>query len=291
MVVHQYDEVDDDRVVANLDDVDDLAALVAQVSGWLVGAASPRSAAPPGTRRADAAVPMPTARPPARSFTLVHSPLVGPRTWAGVGRELAGRGHEVSIPSLTDAATTGRWEACVEAAVDGACRGGGAHVLVGHSGAGPLLPVIAGRLDPSPDAIVFVDAGLPPTDGDAALVPAQFREHLRSLVDADGRLPPWSEWFGPGVMSQLIPAEPLRRAVVTELPRVPLSYFDRSVPMPPGWEQMHGHYILLSEPYADELIEARARGWPTVELRGAHLDMVTRPAVIADALIEILGQR
>lgn len=36
ILVHQYDEVDDDRVIAHLDEVDDLHAFVRQTADWVI---------------------------------------------------------------------------------------------------------------------------------------------------------------------------------------------------------------------------------------------------------------
>ena len=109
-----------------------------------------------------------------------------------------------------------------------------AAVIVGHSSAGPLLPVIASKVVSPPSQLVFVDAGLPPVSGDATLVPDQFLGALRTLAH-NGVLPKWSEWFGPTAMAQLIPEEDHRAAVVAELLEVPLSFFDATVPLPEGW--------------------------------------------------------
>jgi hypothetical protein len=217
------------------------------------------------------------------AFTLVHSPLVGPRTWEGVAGELRCRGHEVAVPSLVAAARRGTWSACLAAAVRGACTAGPPRVLVGHSGAGPLLPVIASRLRQAASRLVFVDAGVPPAEGGAPLVPEPFLDHLRALA-AGGRLPPWSEWFGPDAMRALVPDPALRAEVVAELAELRLAYFDDDVPMPEGWSATPCSYVLLSEAYRADASEAAARGWPVVESLGGHLDLVTRPAEIADLL-------
>jgi hypothetical protein len=219
------------------------------------------------------------------SFLLVHSPLVGPTTWSWSAGLLRDRGHQAVIPSLVAAAAAGDWRRCVDAAV------ANTHVdeppiLVGHSGAGPLLPVIADAMDPRPSHVVFVDAGLPPATGQARLVPEDFAAFLATLAP-DGVLPPWSEWFGADVMAMLVPDEAKRAMLVAEMPRLPLRYFDGRVPMPEGWQHARGAYVLLSEPYAPDAAAARARGWPVVERSGAHLDIVTDPAVIVDALLMV----
>jgi hypothetical protein len=88
-------------------------------------------------------------------------------------------------------------------------------------------------------------------------------------------------------METLVPDLDRRAAVVAELPRVPLSYFDGPVPMPTGWSKVGCAYILLSEAYRSDAAEAAARDWPVVELLGGHLDIVMRPGDIADALVEM----
>lgn len=101
-------------------------------------------------------------------------------------------------------------------------------------------------------------------------------------------LPKWSEWFGPTAMEELIPEEDHRAAAVAELPEVPLAYFEATVPLPEGWSSAtSGAFVLLSEPYRSDAIEAASRGWPVLELPGAHLDTVVRPAEIADALVDL----
>ncbi len=183
---------------------------------------------------------------------------------------------------------SGGWQACVGAVV----RDAPVHdhaVLVGHSGAGPLLPAIARQLDRSPTRLVFVDAGVPPLDGEAALVPDEILDALRALA-RDGMLPKWSEWFGSGTMEALVPDHGRRAAVLAGLPELPLSYFDGRVPLPSGWSSADGAYILLSDPYRSDAAEAASRGWPVIELPGAHLDIVTRPAEIADAIVDVAGR-
>jgi hypothetical protein len=136
---------------------------------------------------------------------------------------------------------------------------------------------------------VFVDAGVPPTRGDAELMPSEFLIGLRALAD-DGMLPKWSDWFGPGVMEQLIPDAERRAAVCAELPHLPLTYFDSRVPVPRGWSSGRNAYVLLSEQYRADSAEAARRGWPVVELPGTHLDIVTRPAATAAALLSVLAR-
>ena len=200
-------------------------------------------------------------------FTLVHSPLVGALTWAGVGAELQARGHDAVIASIDDT------EPC--------------DVLVGHSGAGPWLPIIAARCEVSP-ALVFVDAPVPPTAGVAALIPTEFYAHLARLA-VDGMLPKWSEWFGSGVMETLVPDAELRAELVGEMPELPLAYFDQVLHLPPHWSDARCGYVLLSAPYNNDAAESRLRGWPVVELDSTHLGIVTDPPAVTSALLQVSG--
>lgn len=220
------------------------------------------------------------------SFVLVHSPLVGPTTWSWVAQELHDRGHHVTVPAPPATTFVRGWRAWTDAVVDDIGTRETA-LIVGHSGAGPLLPVIASKMVSPPSRLVFVDAALPPISGNATLVPEQFLDVLRARAH-NGVLPKWSEWFGPTAMEELIPEEDQRAPVVAELPEVPLSFFEATVPLPEGWSSAtSGAFVLLSEPYRSDATEAASRGWPALELPGAHLDIVVRPPEIADALVHV----
>ena len=221
-------------------------------------------------------------------FVLVHSPLVGPATWSWVAEELQQRRHRVVVPSLEEAGVSGGWQACVGTVVRAVPVDEHA-VLVGHSGAGALLPVIAAQMRRPPTRLVFVDAAVPPSTGDARLVPDQFLDSLRALA-RDGVLPKWSEWFGAGTMEALVSDHRRRAAVLAELPELPLSYFEGRIPMPREWRSTTGAYILLSDPYRPYATEAASRGWPVIELPGAHLDIVMHPAEVANAILDVAGQ-
>ncbi len=217
------------------------------------------------------------------SFVLVHSPVTGPSTWRWVAGELAARGHEVTVPAVPPVATSLGWAGFVGAVV-ALARGTDSPILVGHSGAGPLLPRIAARIRPR--ALVFVDADIPPEAGETTVVPDEFAEFLRGLA-IDGMLPPWSRWFGPDNMRELIPDDHRREIVTAELPSLPLSFFEAHVPVPAGWTSARCGYVQLSEAYAEQRSKAAASGWPVARLPGAHLDIVTRPAEVADAILAV----
>jgi pimeloyl-ACP methyl ester carboxylesterase len=223
-------------------------------------------------------------------MVLVHSPFLGPSAWAWVARELEQLGRPAVVPSLRAVADEpyrpwrDLWEAVDAVSVTGARR----VVLVGHSGAGSLLPAIAQSAAGRVAAIAFVDAFLPPPTGTARLVPAEFADELSALATGDV-LPPWSSWFGEEAMRELVPDEARRARIEQDIPRVPLSVRDIELPVPEGWDRRPCAYLLLSaEPYAASAADARARGWPTGEVHdGKHLDLVRRPAAVARALLDL----
>ena len=216
-------------------------------------------------------------------FVLVHSPVTGPSTWRWVAAELAARGHQVVVPAVPPAATSLGWPAFV-GSVAALAGTGGQPIVAGHSGAGPLLPVIGARLGAR--RLVFVDADIPPESGSGHLVPEDFLAELRRLA-VRGRLPPWSQWFGPEVMRELIPDDASREIVSAELPSISVSYFEDQVQVPSGWTATGCGYVLLSKVYAAQAARAEAAGWPVARFDGAHLDLVTRPRECAQAILSV----
>jgi|SRR5439155_21111625 len=222
-------------------------------------------------------------------FVLVHSPLVGPGTWSPVARELERRGHHSVVPSLLGprGSPPRDWRQCVEAARDAVRTLSESIVLVGHSGGGMLLPVIADAVAPRVSGLVFVDSGLPARTGETPLVPSPFLDQLRTLA-VDGRLPPWSTWFGEDAMRDLVPDDTLRTALAREMPSLPLAYLEQRIPSPAGWDRRSCAYLLLSDAYRDVAAEAREREWPVEEITGAqHLHIAVAPEAVTDALIRL----
>jgi alpha/beta hydrolase family protein len=220
-----------------------------------------------------------------RAFVLVHSPLVGPTTWSLVAEALRAEGREVIVPRLrlTDVVDEPYWSRLARQVVEALRPELERVVLVGHSGAGLLLPVIGERLRMEVDAYIFVDATIPAVAGPTPVVPPEFVSTLREMA-TDGWLPRWSSWWSDDVMRSLIPDQDVRKQVESEFPSLPIAYFEESVPAPKGWEGKPCTYIQFSEAYQAMAVEASARGWPTVHLAGGHLQMLVDPLAVARVL-------
>ena len=220
------------------------------------------------------------------TFLLVHSPAVGPTTWAWVADALRSRGQRAIVPNLIAGALTGDPGMFARLAVE-AIGSDEELVIVGHSAAGGILPVVAG-LTPNVRRLVFVDASLPPCEGTCSAA-GEFVAALQALA-TNGVLPVWSRWWGEGVLEALVPDDARRGKIEKELPTVPLAFFEAPILLPAGWCAIDGAFLLLSEFYRSEAQKAADRGWPVIQRSGGHLDIANAEAAIAEVLIG-LGER
>jgi pimeloyl-ACP methyl ester carboxylesterase len=229
----------------------------------------------------------------AASLVLIHSPSVGPRTWQPVAHRLVELGWEAAVPSLLHVTDQGPeyWPRVVEAVVAGlgtADKDQGL-VLVAHSNAGLFIPVIAAALPGQVRGCIFVDAALPPPSGAAVVAPPELLALLRDKASG-GLLPPWTDWWDEDEVAPLFPDQATRQAVTEEQPRLPLSYYEASVPVPAGWDARPCAYLLFGPPYDELASEARGRGWIVEQLPGAHLHQLVDPDGVARSLLAIAEQ-
>ena len=220
---------------------------------------------------------------------LVHSPLVGRESWELVAADLAGHGREVAVPDLTGTVAAGPPYCAAQAKVIAREAAGQPVILIGHSGAGPLLAA-AGELIDDVRGYVFVDAGLPaPGQAWMETVPPELAAQLREMADPEGWLPPWSRWWGDEALAGLLPDPDTRRRFAAGCPRLPLAMFQEVHPPAPRWPAAPGAYLRLSEAYEDEAARARELGWPVAELISHHLALLTDPGPVAASLRELMG--
>ncbi|RKT57006.1 hypothetical protein C8E97_5720 [Saccharothrix australiensis] len=221
---------------------------------------------------------------------LVHSPYLGPASLRPLAGALAAPGRPVLLPDLrvtVNAAPVHQRLIGAFADAVGDSPVEGDLVLVGHSGAGPLLPAFADALESPVTGLVFLDAELP-TPGRSWRddAPAERMAHLRAIA-RDGLMPRWDRWFAPEALSAMVPDVRLLEEIVGEAPEVPLAFLKEPRPTV-GWAGPCG-YLRLSGAYGDACAEARGLGWPVRELDAHHLAAASAPERVAGPLAELVA--
>jgi pimeloyl-ACP methyl ester carboxylesterase len=216
------------------------------------------------------------------TLVLVHSPFLGPATWQSTARALAHSGRRVRVPSLRAVATSSPpyWPAGVEAIVHAAPDE--PVVLVPHSNAGLYMPAAVDALRERVRGVVFVDAAVPGAGHHST------SEFLSTLPSVDGLLPPWTSWWADADVAELFPDAHTRAEVEAEQPRMPLAYYDQLPPAPHDWAAaVPCGYLWFGVPYNEGAAQAQDYGWPTAHLPGTHLHMLSDPAGVASAILQI----
>ncbi len=217
-------------------------------------------------------------------FVLVHSPLVGPFTWALVADDLRRRGHGVLVPELENPSEAPFWrrhaDSVARALAD--LPADEPVALVGHSGAGPLLPGIAQAAARVVAAYIFVDAGLP-AGGESHIGAGDFAAYLRDLYAGGGRYPNWRDED----LRELVPDPALRSRVLSELRPQPLAFWEEMLPAVDEWPDAPAVYLQFTSAYDAAAEQARCLGWPYRCLQGGHFHMLVDPTAVTDVLLEL----
>ncbi|MBI4641234.1 MAG: alpha/beta hydrolase [Candidatus Tectomicrobia bacterium] len=223
-------------------------------------------------------------------FVLIHSPLVGPLTWSLVADELQRRGIQVVVPTLFTDPKVGPpyWKQHVNAvaralepvSLDQPL------ILVGHSGAGVLLPAIRQTTDRLVAAYVLVDADIP-KNGASRLdlfEPPEAADQFRQTA-SNGFLPIWSE----DALRQVIEDVGLRQRFVTELRPLPLAVYEEPIPVFNSWPDASCGYMRFTSTssYEGSGRQAQRKGWTYVEIEGRHFHMLVGPRTVAHALVNL----
>ena len=210
---------------------------------------------------------------------LVPSPLLGPSTWASTASWLAAHGRTTRV---VDTSGVRAPSDLVEVVVSAA--GERPVVLVPHSNAGLAVPVLGTLIDVR--ATVFVDAALPLSESETAIAPPGLLAMLEGLADPAGVLPPWTEWWDD--LTGVFPSTATRAEVEAGQPRLPLSYFTTTLPVPGGWSSKACAYLAFGDTYAEEIAFARAHRWPVDVLPGRHLHQLHDPAAVGEAVLALV---
>jgi len=225
-------------------------------------------------------------------FVLIHSPLVGPLTWSRVAEEMRGRGLEVAVPTLEDLPDSKEPFSMQHTKSVSLSLGNisteSPVVLVAHSGAGPLLPVIRDAIPNSVHAYVFVDAGLSRNAAPRLELmqseDSSWAKEFQEYLEAGGRFPNWSA----DDLGEIIPDLELREQMVAEINPRGLDFFTEPIPVFTGWPDAPCVYILFSEPYRRAEAEARLAGWKTYVLEAGHFHMLVDGEAVTELILDLL---
>ena len=222
-------------------------------------------------------------------FVLIHSPLVGPVTWSAVADELSRRQVGVVVPDLgvpAESETGPHWKRHVALAARAIASipAAASAVLVGHSGAGALLPAIREAMDRACAGYIFVDAGLP-SSNEPRKGTGGFARHLDEIHARGERFPNWSDQD----LRDVLPVPAVRTALLRELRPQPPDFWDETVPVFAGWPDAPCAYIRFgpNPSYDAAAAEAQRRGWRYRDLGGAHFHMLVDPVAVSDELLAI----
>lgn len=198
---------------------------------------------------------------------LIHSPLVGPSSWRPLEKTARDRGFDVRRPDLTSvaAARSPKWRHFVDLATQSAARTGK-------------------RLR----SMIFVDAIVPPAEGTHA-TSQQFLAFLDDKVVED-TLPQWIDWWPPEVIDAMVPNQKDLNELRHDMPRLPRSFFDETVPVPQNWSTGPCAYLKLSAAYEREYTDVRQMGWKHSAIDGTHLSIFTDPAAVLNAIEGLVEQ-
>ncbi len=223
------------------------------------------------------------------TYALIHSPLVGPFTWQLVYQGMRERKLQVMVPALLDDPNSNMpyWQQHAESTAESLAQipQNQKLVLVAHSGAGSLLPVIRQALTHSIGAYVFVDAGIPRNGLSRLdlmkLEDGQWAEQLHQALVQGERFPTWSE----DDLREIIPDGGTRRKLIAEIRPRSLPYFMESIPVFHGWPDSPCAYIKFSASYDWDAIQARQAGWSVYEMNAGHFHMLVEPLAIVDLIV------
>jgi hypothetical protein len=218
------------------------------------------------------------------SLALLASPLLGSAVWQPVARVLADHGWRTVICVAAPPVRTGQdaldaFVATLPTEQD--------LVVVPHSNAGLYVPELV--MQRRVVGAVFVDAVLPPGRGYLPLAPPAFLDLLREKADDDGLLPVWTSWWDEADVMDLFPDAQTRAQVEVEQQQLPLSYFESTLPIPQGWDDIPGAYLAFGDTYATERDQAAQRRWPVSTLSGGHLHMLIDPEKVAAELVALIS--
>lgn len=218
---------------------------------------------------------------PHHNFVLIHSPLLRNYTWQAVASILRASGHVALTPELTDDSNypLPYWKQEVDSinfSID-------SPIIVGHSGAGVLLPHIGQKLNAK--AFIFVDVVLmfePQSRLDLLYQEGvNFAEEFEAHLKSGGKFPEWTD----EQLHSMITDDTIRQSLLTDLNPRGLDFFSEQIEVPNSWTTLPIAYIQLSDSYSFYAKQATEQNWHVVHFPSHHFEMLTNPTRVSQLII------
>ena len=219
-------------------------------------------------------------------FLLIHSPLVGALTWQPTSEVLRTLNRKVFVPRLSNPSVSNtlyfeshRAQVLDQIPTDG----DGPFLVVGHSGAGALLPLLLQSLGEE-TRLVFVDSDLPHRGRSRFdLFPGGLADRWRERAENDNLPALWAEEG----LAGLIVREDLRERFASELRPTPIRVYEEPMPLDGPGGGSGTAYVMLSKSYSQAYAEAERLGWVQVRRDSTHFHMINEPQDMAEILCSI----
>jgi hypothetical protein len=228
------------------------------------------------------------------TVVLLHSPLLTAAAWGDWPAELERTGVAVlTLDVQGDLAPpyAAAYIASSATQIAAATAARDALVLVGHSGAGPLMPQVATACRAGRRPVrgyVFLDAGLPRPGASRldlmATEDAESATALRDHLTAGGRFPDWTA----DDIADSLPDPAARALVVASMRSRDLTFFTEAIPGPDDWPDAPCGYLQTSSAYDQPAGVAARRGWPVEHLDAGHFAPLAAPTDLAASLRTVL---
>lgn len=231
-------------------------------------------------------------------FVLVHGAWHGGWCWRHVADRLRAAGHRVFTPTLTG---QGERHHLLTAETGGATHVADLLALLTHEEVADAI-LVGHSYGARPTALACAHAGVgrwvsldgvPVRAGEALLAgapPEAIERGRAALIDGIGAPPLAPAQFG-------VPEDhPLHGWVARHLTPMAWRAFEEPLPpLPPRFADLPKAYVAASGNTLDGpmhgLAQARAEGWPVIEIDSGHDLMVTAPEATAAALLALAGHR